>query len=130
MQNENQIGYKVNEREAGIIDFNFTRGSKTQEDSTQVAEKALKDLFKILEKYGEHEGLLLVQLVEDDGVVSHDAKEAYKKIMKDPRFARIAIFGGLSKYRRIARLLLKFTMGDTVKVFDSKGEAMQWLIQS
>lgn len=130
MQNDLSIGYKVDEREAGIIDFTFTRGSKTQEDSTQVAHDALKELYRILEKYGEHEGLLLVQLVEDDGVVSHDAKEAYKKIMKDPRFARIAIFGGLSKYRRIARLLLKFTMGDTVKVFDSKGEAMQWLIQS
>lgn len=130
MENDYQIGYKIDEREAGIIDFSFTRGSKTKDDSTKVANEALEVLYKILEKYGEHEGLLLVQLVEDDGVVSHEAKEAYKKIMKDPRFARVAIFGGLSKYRRIARVLLKFTIGDTVKVFDSKGEAMQWLIQS
>lgn len=130
MENDYQIGYKIDEREAGIIDFAFMRGSKTQDDSTKVAHGALEVLYRILEKYGEHEGLLLVQLVEDDGVVSHEAKEAYKKIMKDPRFARVAIFGGLSKYRRIARLLLKFTAGDTVKVFDSKGEAMQWLIQS
>ncbi len=129
MQNDYEKGYKVNEREAGIIDFAFTRGSKTVADSTRVATEAIGDLYAILEKYGEHEGLLLVQLVDDDGVVSHEAKETYKKIMKDPRFARIAIFGGLSKYRRIAKLLLKFTIGDTVKVFDSKGDAMQWLIQ-
>ncbi len=129
MQNDYEKGYKVNEREAGIIDFAFTRGSKTVADSTRVATEAIGDLYAILEKYGEHEGLLLVQLVDDAGVVSHEAKETYKKIMKDPRFARIAIFGGLSKYRRIAKLLLKFTIGDTVKVFDSKGDAMQWLIQ-
>lgn len=130
MNTDYEKGYKIQEGEAGIIYLTFTRGSKEVEDSTNVAKKIEGAMNEILEKYAENEALLLVQLVDDDGIVSQEAKSIYKKLIKDPRFMRMAIFGGLSKYRRIARLLLRVTVGDTVKVFDSKGQAMQWLIQS
>lgn len=130
MQTDYEKGYKIDEGEAGIIYLTFTRGSKAVEDSTTIANAIHDTIDTIFEKYGENEALLLVQLVDDDGIVSQEAKSIYKKLIKDPRIMRMAIFGGLGKYRRIARLLLKVTVGDTVNVFDSKGEAMQWLIQS
>ncbi len=117
MDKDYQKGFFLTEEEGGVLRFEFTRGSKTKEDSSLVAQHAQKEIEALLEKYGDHEALLLVELVEDDGLVSKEARNIYKEIMNDTRIMRMAIFGGLKKYRIIAKALLPTMMRHPIKVF-------------
>lgn len=130
MNNEYPIGYSIKEEDGGVIKLAFLRATDQVMDSTEIAHGINREIEQLLDKYGEHEALLLVELVEDDGIVSEEAKRIYKKLIHDKRVMRLAIYGGLTKYRRIAKLLLPLTGGEETKVFDSKAEALQWLIRS
>ncbi len=130
MENSNlDKGFQVKELMGGIIDFRFTRGSKTEEDSTAVAQGVAEEINKLLEKYQNKEALILVQLVEDDGIVSKEAKDVYDQFINDERIMKMAIFGGLKKYRMVAKMLIR-SSNFAIKVFKDKGEAMHWLIRS
>lgn len=126
---EIQKGYSVKERDGSILDFEFTRGSDTEEDSIDVAHNALTEIQEILQPYGENEGLLLVQLTDQDGVVSRKAHKFYKEVFEDARLVKVAVYGGLAKYRNVAKLVLPLDRKADIQVFDSKHDAMKWLLQ-
>ena len=123
-------GYTVQEDHGGIIRLQFTRGSADYGDSTTVAENILQDVQQLMADYGSGEALFLVQLVDDDGVVSSEANKIYKQMMTDERIMKMAIFGGLQKYRLLAKALLPLTMGNTIRVFKTKQQALKWLMTS
>ncbi len=123
-------GFTIQDQGAGVIAFSFTRSSSNDEDSTQVAHQATEQLDAALRNYDEREALVLVEFNDDDGVVSKEALGIYSELLKHPKIMRMAIYGGLAKYRQFAKLALPFTNLHMIKIFDTKSEAMHWLINS
>lgn len=123
-------GFKIKEQDAGIIECNFTRPSPTNEDSTAVAKGVVETVNTVLKNYGEAEALMLLELNSEEGPVSTEALLLYSKILRHPHIMRLAIFGGTKKYRELARAILPFTPHRTLAVFETKRDAMHWLVNS
>lgn len=124
-------GYYIKEGENGVIQVIFTRATETNEESIVVAESMANDIQEILTFYQDHEALILVELTNDNGGdIAKPALMAYKSIIDDPRIMRMAIYGGLPRYRNVAKLLLPLLHDSHIKVFKDKPSALQWLIST
>jgi hypothetical protein len=123
-------GYYMIEKDCGIIECAFTRGSSTLDDSTAVAQDFSNQLQHYLKPFNQQEALILLELTTQDGEVSDEARKIYAELAKDKRIMRLAIFGGLLKYRLVAKVLLPIMFKHTMKVFDTKEAALVWLMHS
>lgn len=123
-------GYGMTEKDGGVIECAFTRSSDTPEDSTAVATNFANQMRFLLEHYNDSEALVLLELTPQDGAVSSEAKKIYSDLAKDPRIMRLAIYGGLEKYRVIANILLPLWRHTAMHVFENKDQAMSWLLHS
>ena len=120
----------IKERPGGVIEIKFQGATPLYNVSTQAAIDFQRTMNRFLNQYGNNEALVLVELADDEGIVSKEALSIYQQLMNDNRIMRIAIYGGLETYRKIAQSLLPITKRSVIKIFPTKSQAMRWLSET
>lgn len=121
--------YVFIEKEGGILELLFRGAHKTFESNTESTQQAEKDIYSLMQPYAENEVLLLAEMSPHLGVVSKTTIDIYTKMLDDPRISRVAIYGGLTRYFKIAATALRFVKKKgSIQVFRTKQEAMKWLL--
>ncbi|OGY29862.1 MAG: hypothetical protein A3F35_02630 [Candidatus Woykebacteria bacterium RIFCSPHIGHO2_12_FULL_45_10] len=122
--------FKVGLDEDGILILTFLHEEKDPEDNTRQSELVLGELSKVFSGEAGKQFNLLVDLtpVESANYVSDKSRELYLKAKMQDHLSKVAVVSSSILLRVFVLFVAQATgKGDSVKWFETKDEALEWL---